>query len=234
MKRASPLSRVRRSPLRPIRYRRFSQTWGCYPAVVAPPDDHPGREATDRRGVAGRGRPDSGAVPDGGAVCELGGPMPRQQQERRQAAHREDAAGQPVAAAGGGASGLGGVARQRDVPVGPLPEGVPASGAEAGSAGGWAHAPGDRLPGAEAAGALPGAGGGLLRPAGARAAGQAAGPPAGAARPQGHPGGQGQHRRHRTSQVPANRSNFQSGPVAREQAGCPWWPVHQGPWPGRP
>ena len=31
VKRASPLRRVGPSTLRPIRYRRFSQTWGCYP-----------------------------------------------------------------------------------------------------------------------------------------------------------------------------------------------------------
>ena len=35
VKRASPLRRAGPSTLRPIRYRRFSQTWGCYPSMGA-------------------------------------------------------------------------------------------------------------------------------------------------------------------------------------------------------
>ncbi len=37
VKRASSLRRTGPSALRPVRYRRFSQTWGCYPITLAGP-----------------------------------------------------------------------------------------------------------------------------------------------------------------------------------------------------
>ena len=67
VKQASQFRRARRSTLRPIRYRRFSQTWGCYPLFGRSPDAGSEARTPAPRSVA----------------QQAGGPSPQQHQAGR-------------------------------------------------------------------------------------------------------------------------------------------------------